>query len=334
MGPEKRSSMLAEGELEIVAYHEAGHVLTAELCPNHEKAQRATVRPRGRAAGLALYGRMDRSLQDAAFVHEQMVCALGGRAAEQIVFGTVSSGAANDLSVVNGVARRAIEELGFSPRLGQIVRTAHGHALPLSQETLALIDREVERVVADAYRDALALLARHRASLDALAQLLLTQGDVERVDIVTALGRKLDAAELSPVMGTREMHPQERPASAQRVVVPFRSKRRGIVQRLASAVVGEPMVPPRAPSSALAETRRSWPLAGASPASAATRSCPRRGGRVPRVPLSVGGGGRGVAPRSAACRGFGCRGGAGSRERFRRRLAASPRRAPTSPLRS
>ena len=236
MGPEKRSSMLAEGELEIVAYHEAGHVLTAELCPNHDKAQRATIRPRGRAAGLALYGRSDRTLQDAAFVHEQMVCALGGRAAEQIVFGTISSGAANDLSVVNGVARRAIEEFGFSPRVGQIVRTAHGHALPLSQETLALIDREVERVVADAYRDALALLTRHRDSLERLSQLLLSQGDVERVDIVTALGRTLDPAELAPVMGTREMHPQAEEARDSRVVVPFAPKRRGIVQRLAAAI--------------------------------------------------------------------------------------------------
>jgi cell division protease FtsH len=231
MGPEKRSSMLAEGELEKVAYHEAGHVLTAELCPNHDKAQRATVRPRGRAAGLALYGRTDRTLQDAAFVHEQMVCALGGRAAEQIVFGTVSSGAANDLSVVNGVARRAIEEFGFSPRVGQIVREGR-----LSEETLALIDREVERVVADAYRDALALLTRHRDSLERIAQLLLTQGDVERVDIVTALGRTLDPAELAPVMGTREMHPQHEEARDSRVVVPFAPKRRGIVQRLAAAI--------------------------------------------------------------------------------------------------
>jgi cell division protease FtsH len=239
IGPEKRSSMLAEGELEIVAYHEAGHVLTAELCPNHDKTQRATVRPRGRAAGLALYGRSDRSLQDAAYIHEQMVCGLGGRAAEQIVFGTVSSGAANDLAVVNSIARRAIEELGFSPRVGQIVRTAQGQPMQLSQETLALIDREVERVVADAYRDALLLLTRHRDSLESLAQLLLTQGDVERVDILTALGRKLDPAELSPVMGTREMHPeQERPAAKeQRVVVPFQPKRRGIVQRLAAAIV-------------------------------------------------------------------------------------------------
>ena len=238
MGPEKRSSMLAEGELEIVAYHEAGHVLSAELCPNHDKAQRATVRPRGRAAGLALYGRSDRALHDAAFIHEQMVCALAGRAAEQIVFGKISSGAGNDLSVVNGIARRAIEELGFSPKVGQIVGSSQGQAVRLSEETLALVDREVERVVADAYRDALALLASHRDSLEAIAQLLLTQGDVERVDIVTALGRKLDPAELAPVMGTREMHPQPSAPVAERVVVPFAPRRRrGIVQRLAAAIV-------------------------------------------------------------------------------------------------
>jgi hypothetical protein len=116
-------------------------------------------------------------------------------------------------------------------------------AVGLSQETLALIDREVERVVADAYRDALVLLTRHRDSLERIAQLLLTQGDVERVDIVTALGRELDPAELAPVMGTREMHPEAEERAGSRVVVPFAPKRRGVVQRLAAAIAERSAAP-------------------------------------------------------------------------------------------
>jgi cell division protease FtsH len=79
--------MLAEGEREVVAIHEAGHVLCAELCPTHDKAQRATVQPRGKAAGLAVYGRTDRTLMGEREVHEKLMCMLGGRAAELVAVG-------------------------------------------------------------------------------------------------------------------------------------------------------------------------------------------------------------------------------------------------------
>jgi hypothetical protein len=116
-----------------------------------------------------------------------MVCVLGGRAAEQVVVGAVSSGAANDLQVVNQIARRAVEEFGFSPRAGQIIAAAHGQALPLADQTRSIIDEEVERIVADAYRDALALLAEHREALDRLATALLERKELDRLDITLAL---------------------------------------------------------------------------------------------------------------------------------------------------
>jgi cell division protease FtsH len=186
-GPKRQSAMMAHGELEVIAYHEAGHVLCAELCETHEKAQGVTVEPRGRAAGLAVYGREDRALHGVQHVHEQMVCALGGRAAEQLVFGSVSSGAANDLERVNQLARQAVEQLGFSARVGQLVSQASGRRLPVADATRAAIDDEVERVVADAYRDALQLLAANRAQLERLAEALLAQRSLERVDITLVL---------------------------------------------------------------------------------------------------------------------------------------------------
>ena len=120
-GPRKASAMLAAGERETVAYHEAGHVLCAELCPTVDKTLHATINPRGQAAGFAVVGRSDRALHTAQHIHEQLIYILGGRAAEHVIYGTVSSGAANDLEKANAIARAAVEQYGLSAAVGQIV---------------------------------------------------------------------------------------------------------------------------------------------------------------------------------------------------------------------
>jgi cell division protease FtsH len=201
LGPEKRNAMLAEGELEIIAYHEAGHALAAELCPNHDKPLHATVRPRGRAGGFVYMGRTDRALEDADLIHEKMVVALAGRAAEQIVFGKVSSGAANDLEQVNAIARQAVERLGLSPEVGQII--SFNDRSQLSQEALGLVDRVVEQFVHAAYEDALELLSDNVESLQRLAELLMTQKDLERVDILSAISNTTPSVNLQSGFGTR-----------------------------------------------------------------------------------------------------------------------------------
>jgi cell division protease FtsH len=200
LGPEKRNAMLAEGELEVIAYHEAGHALAAELCPNHDKPLHATIRPRGRAGGFVYMGRSDRALEDAELIHEQMVVALAGRAAEQVVFGKVSSGAANDLEQVNAIARRAVEKLGLSPEVGQIISV--NDRTGLSQEALGLVDRVVEAFVHDAYEDALDLVAENEPSLRRLAELLISQKDLQRVDILSAISNT-PAVKLQSRLGTR-----------------------------------------------------------------------------------------------------------------------------------
>ena len=123
-GPRKASAMLATGEREAIAYHEAGHVLCAELCPTVDKTLHATINPRGQAAGFAIVGRSDRALHTAQHIHEQLIYILGGRAAEHVIYGTVSSGAANDLEKANGIARAAVEQYGLSAAVGQVVATA------------------------------------------------------------------------------------------------------------------------------------------------------------------------------------------------------------------
>jgi cell division protease FtsH len=183
MGPEKKDSSLADGELEKIAYHEAGHVVTAEYCDTHEKSQRVTIKPRGRAGGFAKYAQKDRMLHDLQIVHEELVCLLGGRAAEREVFGVVSSGAQNDLQRVTMIARHAVEELALAETFGQVL-TAGDKS---SDEVRGRVDAEIERLVSDAYQDAQRIVAQHRAELDALAGALIEQKELYRVDIVTAL---------------------------------------------------------------------------------------------------------------------------------------------------
>src|SRR5262249_44367746 len=129
----------------------------------------------------------ERGWHDPDYLHEALVATLGGRAAEQIVFGRISSGAANDLQKATELARRAVEELGFSPRLGQIVA---GRS-PFADSTRAVVDSEIERMVADAYTDALGLLTEHRSELDRLTERLVPQRVLERVDILAGIGGKV-----------------------------------------------------------------------------------------------------------------------------------------------
>ena len=185
-GPKRRNAPLADGELEVIAAHEAGHVLVAELSERYEKAQQVTVEPRGQAMGLAVYGQVDRALHDPEYLHEALMATLGGRAAEQLVYGRISSGAANDLQKATELARRAVEEFGFSPRLGQIVA---GNA-PFAETTRTVVDAEIERMVADAYNDALERLTTNRDALDRLTESLVQSRELERVDIVAAIERR------------------------------------------------------------------------------------------------------------------------------------------------
>jgi cell division protease FtsH len=231
-GPERRSSMSAE-ERTMVAYHESGHVLCAELCEEHEKAQRATIRPRGTAGGLALYGQQDRALHSAQYVHERLICALGGRAAEWVQYGKVSSGAANDLLQANSVARHAVQELGFSPRTGQMITSSEGREVNVSDGTRQLMDREVERMVAEAYAEAVRLLEEHKEALARLAEALLSSEDLDRLELVAAMGVDNDLTQ--PARTAPSMAPRRVPVLHQPRAPQVRSRLSSAKRRMASA---------------------------------------------------------------------------------------------------
>lgn len=185
-GPERPEHIQDPEELKAIAYHEAGHVICGELCPEHEQVQRATIIARGQAAGMAVWGAKDKALHSPEYVNQRLIAVLGGRAAEKVAIGTISSGAANDLQQANELARMAIEDWGISKLTGQLVsRSGHN----VSDKTLSLVDEEVEGMVAEAFRGAIDLLTENRSSLDALATALLEQKVLERVDILAVIGK-------------------------------------------------------------------------------------------------------------------------------------------------
>lgn len=209
-GPQRKDRAIADGELERIAWHEAGHALSAELCASHAKTQRVTILPRGQAAGLAMYGATDSTLVSPEQLHERMVVIMAGRAAEQLRFGNVSSGAANDLEQANGMARHAVETLGFSGRVGQIITGARGQALHMSDDMRRNIDEEIARMVEDAYSDALALLSAHHGHLERLAAALLEQQQLDRSQLTEVLGD----LEQRPLSRTPVWRPHTTPALA------------------------------------------------------------------------------------------------------------------------
>jgi cell division protease FtsH len=241
MGPEKSGQVATAEERRVVAWHEAGHAVCGQLLPTQDNPQFVSIRQRGKALGVAVYGQTDRGLHSTRFLHEQLMCVLGGRAAEFVQFGTVSSGAANDLQKANAIARSAVEQLGLSADVGQII----SEGATLSEQTRTGIDREVTRMISDAYADAVTLLRAHRRELDELAELLLSAETVERQELELVIGRAGTSAhtpdvQFGPQVSDRSPHPDAQPV--ERVPVAARRVRRdrravALVSAAASAVV-------------------------------------------------------------------------------------------------
>jgi cell division protease FtsH len=194
-GPEKKDRVMSEKRKTLVAYHEAGHALVGALMPDYDPVQKISIIPRGRAGGLTWFtpseDRMDTGLYSRAYLENQMAVALGGRLAEEIIFGEeeVTTGASNDLQQVARVARQMITRFGMSDRLGPVALGRQQGNMFLgrdimserdfSEETASVIDEEVRKLVDTAYNRAKDVLVSNRHILDQLAQMLV---DKETVD--------------------------------------------------------------------------------------------------------------------------------------------------------
>ena len=192
----ERQVMLSAEDRRRTAYHEGGHAIVGMLTPGADPVRKVSIIPRGMALGVTFSAPdADRFNYLQPEVLARIKVALGGRAAEEIVFAEVSTGAESDIEQLTGLARQMVGRWGMSPTVGPVAvisRDGSGPFLPgaseVSPETQRLLDDEVRRIVADAHEEVLALLRENRQRLDSLAQALLEHETLDEDDAYAAAG--------------------------------------------------------------------------------------------------------------------------------------------------
>ncbi len=196
VGLERKNRLINTKERRIVAFHEAGHAIVAELAASAEPVHKVSIVPRGLAAlGYMQQTPEDRNLLQEDELMDRLAVLLGGRAAEHIAFGKFSTGAANDLERATGLARRMVCEFGMSSTIGAFQsnenrgrRTGDAVSREWSEEATGRIEAEVEALLTRAFDQAVQTLSRRRAVLDGMAEALLIQGSLEREEFLALLG--------------------------------------------------------------------------------------------------------------------------------------------------
>lgn len=190
MGPEKKSRVISDQEKKLTAYHEAGHAVAVRVVSTTVKVDRVTIIPSGRAGGFTSFKpEEDRQYTTKAQLVEQIIVSLGGRAAEELVLGEISTGASSDLKNANSIARNMITKYGMSDELTNLVfgdesdevflGKSYGHTRNYSEEISAKIDIEVKRIIHESYARAKEILNENKQKLEDIAKALL---DKERLD--------------------------------------------------------------------------------------------------------------------------------------------------------
>ena len=192
--------VVTEKEKRILAYHEAGHALMSHLVGNPQPVQKVTIVSRGRALGYTLNApQEDRYLQTKEELVDLMKVMLAGRAAEQIVFGAVTNGAADDLERVTALARSMVFEYGMGDEVSS--RTVRADNYALSEQTKRLRDEEQARLCDYSFSEAVRLLSKHRRTLDMLAGLLLEKETLVRSELEELLGGIEPESDASSTVG-------------------------------------------------------------------------------------------------------------------------------------
>ena len=208
-GPERKSRIIQEREKTVIAYHEVGHALLGKLLPNIESPHKITILPRGMALGYVLtLPSEDQFLQSKSQMLDHMTSALGGRAAEQVVFNETWTGAQNDLEKVTDMARRMICEFGMSERLGLVQLGKRSGPIFLgrdyneernySEEVAAKIDAEVRAVVDSCFEKATEILTENRAVMDRIVNVLLEKETLTADDLERIMNGEPEPPELTP----------------------------------------------------------------------------------------------------------------------------------------
>jgi cell division protease FtsH len=200
-GPEKKSRVMSEKERLVTAYHELGHAIVGHLLPNTDPVHKVSIISRGQALGYTIsLPTEDKFLTTRAELTDTMAMTLGGRAAEEIVFGEITTGASNDLEKVTETAKQMVMRFGMSERLGPRV-FGHDRSQPFlgrefsaepdySDEIAREIDDEVRRIVEDAHQTSKDILSEHREQLDTISKILLERETIEAAEFIALLEGK------------------------------------------------------------------------------------------------------------------------------------------------
>jgi cell division protease FtsH len=193
MGQKRESMALSESEKEVIAYHEAGHAVCAALLPNADPVHKVTILPMGMALGVTQQLPIDdRHIYRQDYIEDSLVVRMGGRIAEDLVFGVISTGANNDLVGSTELARKMVREWGMSSRVGPMAWGSQGavflgddlmHTRDYSDETARVIDEEVEKILRDQEERCRVLLDDNRASLDLVARALLEHEAIDGAEV-------------------------------------------------------------------------------------------------------------------------------------------------------
>ncbi len=191
LGPERKSHVLSKREKEIAAYHEGGHALVAAILPDADTVHKVSVISRGRAAGYTLkLPAEDRHLRMRREFLADLAVAMGGYAAEKLVFAEITTGASNDLQVANDLARKLVMVYGMSEKLGPVTFGERSELIFLgkeigeqrnySEKVAMKIDEEISKFLNNAYKQALEICRKYREKLDVIAQKLVQQETIEQ----------------------------------------------------------------------------------------------------------------------------------------------------------
>ncbi len=193
-GPERKTRVMSEREKRVIAYHEGGHALVAHILPNTDPVHKISVIARGQALGYTLtLPEEDRFLMTREELADELAMLLGGRVAEELIVGDITTGAANDIERATKVSRQMVTEYGMSDTIGPLTLGQKQHEVFLgrdfssqpdySDQVAYEIDNEVRRLIDEAHDEALEILQEHRMKLDQLAALLIERETLEREEV-------------------------------------------------------------------------------------------------------------------------------------------------------
>jgi cell division protease FtsH len=212
-GLEKKNKIITPEEKKTIAFHEAGHALVSWLLEHAAPLVKVTIVPRGQSLGAAWYLPEERQIVRTEQMLDEMCAALGGRAAEKVVFDKISTGALSDLEKVTRQARSMVSVYGLNDKLGNITyydstgQADYNFTKPYSEETAQKIDEEISKIIELQYQRAISILKKSKTKLDALAERLLDKEVIFKDDLERILGRRpfdKETEETQPTQKTKK----------------------------------------------------------------------------------------------------------------------------------